>query len=502
MVVIYSDYSRARIGHFFGLSGWQLAVVTLSLMPVFVAVNAGAWVPAAGFALAWALVVVVTVTPVRGRSATNWAATSVAFAIGTLTGWTRFRSRAAAGSAAELHVSDLPGVLAGVEIHDGPPQGPAGRRVAVVQDHTTRTWAVTASVVHPGIGMSEADERARFGTGLSELLDLASRTELVDELLLLVRTVPEDGAERDQWLTRHRNPDGPTVARVVNDELQAALTGASVRTEAFITLVVPESRLGKAAKEAGGGVEGRARVLYSLTAECDAQLRGAVGMTTVEWLTSPQLAAACRTGFAPGDRAGIIDALAAHQSDPAVCTDVPWAMAGPSGADPAARHYSHDAWNSISATIKLPVKGAAMGALAPILTPTEPGERRCLLVAFPIISATAADRQSASSEWAADMGDGLRTKAKVKPRTRAMDEAAKVRGLDRKLARGSSLTRPYAVATVTVAKTVRVAEFGRRLDASVRRAGFAPLRLDLSQDVAFAVSTIPLGVSLTRTGDA
>ena len=56
MVVIYSDYSRARIGHFFGLSGWQLAVVTLSLMPVFVAVNAGAWVPAAGFALAWALV--------------------------------------------------------------------------------------------------------------------------------------------------------------------------------------------------------------------------------------------------------------------------------------------------------------------------------------------------------------------------------------------------------------------------------------------------------------
>ena len=27
MVVIYCDYSRARIGYFFGLSGWQLAVV-------------------------------------------------------------------------------------------------------------------------------------------------------------------------------------------------------------------------------------------------------------------------------------------------------------------------------------------------------------------------------------------------------------------------------------------------------------------------------------------
>ena len=90
-------------------------------------------------------------------------------------------------------------------------------------------------------------------------------------------------------------------------------------------------------------------------------------MTTVESLTSPQRAAACRTGFAPGDRAGIIDALTAHTTAPSVNADVPWAMAGPSGADPAARHYSHDAWNSISATIKLPVKGAAMGALAPIL---------------------------------------------------------------------------------------------------------------------------------------
>ena len=31
MGVIYSDYSRARIGHFFGLSGWQLATVALTL---------------------------------------------------------------------------------------------------------------------------------------------------------------------------------------------------------------------------------------------------------------------------------------------------------------------------------------------------------------------------------------------------------------------------------------------------------------------------------------
>jgi hypothetical protein len=58
------------------------------------------------------------------------------------------------------------------------------------------------------------------------------------------------------------------------------------------------------------------------------------------------------------------------------------------------------------------------------------------------------------------------------------------------------------VCTVTVPKTARVAEYARRLDAAVRRAGFAPLRLDLSQDAAFAASTIPLGISLSRKGDA
>ena len=147
------------------------------------------------------------------------------------------------------------------------------------------------------------------------------------------------------------------------------------------------------------------------------------------------------------------------------------------------RHYSHDAWNSVSCTINLPAKGAVMGALAPVLTPSEAGERRSFLVAYPILQQTAADRRTANSEWAADLGEELRHKAKIKQRARSRNETAKARGVDAKLARGNALTRPYAVCTVTVPKTARIAEYGRRLDASVRRAGFAPLRLDLAHDV-------------------
>nr|WP_278258188.1 hypothetical protein [Nocardioides convexus] len=43
-----------------------------------------------------------------------------------------------------------------------------------------------------------------------------------------------------------------------------------------------------------------------------------------------------------------------REKDPNVDADVPWAMAGPSGADATVRHYSHDAWNSVGSTIKPP----------------------------------------------------------------------------------------------------------------------------------------------------
>ncbi|GIG23316.1 hypothetical protein Cch01nite_40400 [Cellulomonas chitinilytica] len=503
MSEIFNEYSKARRGWFlFGLTGWQAATLALSSLPVFWAVHQQAWASAGLFLFVSATVTLVTVVPVRGRSAVGWITSTAAFALGGATGWTSYRSRAAVGRAENLAEADLPGSLSGVEIHEGPPSGLAGARVAIVQNHQLRTWAVTATLVHPGIGMRDAQDRAAMAKGLADLLDQASRTELIDEILFLVRTVPEDGAERDQWIARHRRPGGPTNVREINDGLQAVLDRASVRTEAFVTIVVPESRISRAAREAGRGVEGRAQILHALMAEVDAQMRGGMGAADVRWLTSPELAVACRTGFAPADRAGIVDALVARSGLGEVNADIPWAMAGPSGADVVARHYSHDAWNSISATIKLPPRGALLGALAPVLTPSAPGERRSVLVAYPISSQSKAARRSSSSEWVADLGQGLRQRARVRESTKDRDAVTQVRAREAKVSRGSALIQPYAVCTVTAPKTARISEYGRQLDAAIRRAGFAPLRLDLSQDVAFAASVVPLGVSLTRRGDA
>ena len=423
---------------------------------------------------------------------------------------------------------DLPGVLQGIAVHDGPPRGAASTRVAVIQDHAARTWAVTAAVVHPGLGFADLTGRAHQGAGLTGLLDLAAQTELVDELLVTVRTVPDDGAERDLWMQRHRHPDSPPLARQVNDDLRHGLAAASVRTESWLTLVVPETRMSRAARQSGGGLDGpRPRPVRphgrgrGPAARRHGHDRGRPGSPprSSRWPAapaSPPATAPASSPPAPNATSHPAGHRPGRASGPGPCgtvgtagtcgcsvnADVPWAMAGPSGADAAVRHYTHDAWSSVSATIGLPDNGAVMGALAPVLTPSEPGERRSLMVAYPILRQSAADRQSATREWSADLGEELKNRAGMKIRARQRTEGARARGLDSKLARGRCMTRPYAVATVTVPSTYRVEEFGRRLDASVRRAGYAPLRLDLAQDVGFAASAVPLGISLTRRGDA
>ena len=501
MAAVFGEYSRDRAGMFFGLTGGQLATLVVAGGPALWAFQRESWALMAGFAVLWGIVLALVAIPIHGRSATGWMLASLAYAGGSVMRWTRWRSKAATGRVEELGEPDLPGVLAGITIHDGPPQGPTNTRIAIIQDHANRVWAATATITHPGLALADSAERDSQARGLTTLLNACARTELISEVLFMVRSVPDDGAEREQWLNRHQPAAAPSLSRMVNDQMAATLSRASVRTEAFCTIVVTEDRLAREAKEFGRGVDARARAMSMLMAETEGHLRTGLRINRVEWLTSPQLAAAVRTGFAPGDRAGIIEALAARDSDPSVNAVVPWSQAGPSGADTVVRHYVHDAWHSISATFTLPAKGAVLGALAPVLVPTEPGERRSLVVVFPILAQSAADRQTQNAEWAADMAESLRNRAGVKTRAKDRDTMARTRGMDAKLASGNALVRPYAVACVTLPKTTRIAEFGRRLDASIRRAGFAPLRLDLSQDAGFAAATIPLGIGLDRKAD-
>src|SRR5206468_6302355 len=135
-------------------------------------------------------------------------------------------------------------------------------------------------------------------------------------------------------------------------------------------------------------------------------------------LDSPGLAAAIRTGFATGDRAALIAAALAGQSDPRVAAALPMAAAGPTTAPPPERRcYAHDAWHTATCTILLPDKGAVMGALAPVFTASTTGERRAVTVFFEPIPHARADRlvrnESMSSQLAAEVRrrSGFRVRA-------------------------------------------------------------------------------------------
>lgn len=491
---------RERKGWFFGLTGVQLGVTASAGIPTWLVMAAGAWLRLLVWVPVWVAVALLTCVPVRGWSAAQWVGVVGRFAWGRASGWSVWTSAVAAGDSDDLQGADLPGILSPLEFHDGPSMAGSLVRVAIIQDHARRTWAATARIAHPGLGVASAEQRLRMAAGLVQLCETASRSDLLSLLTFCVRTVPDDGAERDDWVRRHRCADAPAVSIEVTEQLRAALGPASVRREAFVTVVVAEERIRRSARRSGGGVQGRARLLYGLLGEVEARLLGGFGCTRVEWLDTAGLAAAIRTGFEPGDAVTLASARVLGRDHPDAITGVPLAGAGPAHAAPSLRGYRHGDWHSVTAAVLLPEQGAMLGALAPILVPSEVGERRSLTVFLRPVSRRTADRQTGRDEVAAAMGREMRRRVGKLERARDLRATQLVADTDTKLAHGRSLVRISAVASVTVPAGWDAGDYGRRLDASVRLAGFTPLALDGAHDAAFAAATIPVGVGPSRRG--
>ena len=94
-----------------------------------------------------------------------------------------------------------------------------------------------------------------------------------------------------------------------------------------------------------------------------------------------------------------------HRDDPSIAAGIPVAAAGPTNASTAIRSYRHGEWESISSTILLPRKGARMGALARVLVPSQPGERRAMTVFYRPVSQQAAGRATGRAQMSAVMAE-------------------------------------------------------------------------------------------------
>ncbi len=493
----FDAFTTPKAGVIWGLSVPQLLFLSVATFPAWMAISSQRWLAGVAWVPVWLLLLFLTVVPLGGRPAVGWLAAALAFAVAGLAGWLSFRSKAATGTLRDLDELDMPGSLTGVEVLDGPPIGLAQRRVAVIKHCAARTWAITARIEHDGIAMATDALCNRYADGLTELLDTAARGELIDEIHLMVRTTPDDCSERELWLRANITADAP-VTSVATQIEHLRWSQAGVRTEAFITIVIPDTRLSKEARHMGGNTDGRMNTLMSLAAEIGAVVTGPMGARDITWLTSPELAQVVRLGFAPGDRASLVHTAHEATQDGSVNAEVPWALAGPSQAYAAVRHYAHDAWHTVASTVKLPDRGATMGGWGHVLAPSESVERRSVAIVFPIEKQSAADRKAAQQEFGQSLGQGLKDRLGVRTGAKDHRRQAKLDQVEVQLAMGATMSHPYALCSVTVPATAPIGEFGRRLDAAIRRGGMAPQRLDMSQDLAFVTATIPLGISLNR----
>ncbi len=497
--VRYGSWSPDRRGRIAGLTLPAWVVLLAGSLPVLGAVSTARYGLAAAWLPAWAVFGLLVAVPVRGRPTARWLGDWLLHAVGIATGWSPWQSLAVTGTAPDLDQPDLPGVLSGVRTFDGPPYGPTGDRPVLILDNRERTWAVTARITHAGIGLADPDARARMGAALSALLETAATGGLVRALALQVRTTPDNGARRACWRAEHRRGDAAPLALAVAGQLDRVMSTAAVRHEAFVTVVVPEARIARLARQAGGGVDGHGRVLHPVMAQVASELLGGVGVTAVSWLDAAGLAEAIRTGYAPGDAAALTAASLAAAGNPAAAGALPLAAAGPTVAPtPAPRSYTHDAWRSASSAVLLPDKGAVMGALAPVLAPATTGERRALTVFFEPIDPRRADRMVGGEQFSTELTTQLRARAGFRIRAAQRRAAARVTGQDDRLAEGNALVRVAVVAAVTVDAEASIGDAARRLDSSIAGAGFTPLRLDLAQDSGFVAACVPLGIGLPR----
>ncbi|WP_238009379.1 SCO6880 family protein [Dactylosporangium sp. AC04546] len=495
---VYSGWRRERYGWFMGLTGWQAVLSGAALMPLLLAVSNGVWLLALKIAPASAVGVLLVALPVRGRPSVRWLVDLYLYLWGRVMGWSRWRSRASTGltTRRELATLDLPGVIAGLRLHDGPPFGPMLQRVCVIHDPRSGQWASVAQISHPGLGAVDEATRNAFADQLGALLAAAARGEQVSRISILVRTVPDDGAERAAWVADHVSTHAPGIVRDISRQLEQAVVAAAVRHEVYVTVGVSEGRIRRTAQQAGGGLEGRARVLYRHLQEVENHLRG-LGVTGVRWLHTEDVAAAIRTGYNLAETPALEQAKQEQARGLPTLTGLPLGVAGPVTAPPPApRSYTHDAFTTVSYTLLLPELPTRVGSLARMLAPAEPGERRTLALHYEPQNPASAGRQVERDVWTAEMAAEVRRTRGFRVGQAHRRREAEIAVHESQVVAGHTMVRVAGAVAVTVPSSWPVEDHAANLEATARACQFRLLRLELAQDSGFVAACLPLGVGL------
>lgn len=487
--------ARERPGWVLGMTPLQAVAVLALGAPVLLAMSSGRWSQALLLLVTNGAGIALVVVPVRGRSALRWLSDLAMFQLGVAMRWSVWQSRAAAGTPGSRHAPDLPGVLTRLRFPDGPPLRDQGR-ICLIHDTGEGRWGATARLIHSGVGMLSDPECERLAARLGTLLVALGHREVVDRISLLVRTVPDDGAEYDVWRAAHHHPRAPALARAATDELDDTIGSVSVRTELFVTVSGSETVLRRPAQTAGGGVAGRAYALYRVLDGVEDQLKS-LGVRTVSWLTSAALAEAIRTGFNPAAAAGFTSHHLAHP-DAAAESGLAMSEAGPTLVPVvAARSYTHDGFASVAYSVLPPESGTVFGSLGPLLAVRTAGERRTVAIHYEVLGRRAANRAVRTNRFRHNVVTDFKAHKGFSTTAADSRKASGALAQESAVAAGHSIVRYTIASSITVPADWKLEDHAAKLenDASGR---FRLLRLELAQDSAFVAAAVPVGIGLPR----
>jgi hypothetical protein len=493
--LVYVPGRTERNGWIAGLTMPQAVVCLICVIPLVVLFGANR--AAEGLILLpfAAIIVALTVIPVRGRPAARWLVDTALFGTGTVTGWSSWQSKAAAGLPIDRDEPDLPGVLSRLDLIDGPPMPDHGR-VCVLHDTAEGRWGATARLSARGVGLASALECRNLAAGLGNMLKGLSASDRIDRASLVVRSVPDDGTAYDLWRERHQVDNAPALSVAVADDLRRMAGSVAVRQEAFLTVSARDDVLRRPANAAGGGAFGRAHALHRALGALVEPLQQ-MGCDAPDWLTSAGIAESIRTGFNPAAAGALTHRRLAHGD-----AGLPAAAAGPTRAPaPAARSYHHDGFVTVSYAVIPPRSGVRFGSLAPLLAVRTPGERRSLAVHYEVLPQRMAQRIATRERQTTTLVSEIRSSKGFGSAAKDNQDRGSSYRQEDAVAAGEAMVRYALVVSVTVPDDWNIEDHAEALETSA--AGqYQLLRLELAQDSGFVAANLPVGIGLARLRNA
>ena len=497
------------------VAGWRAGQLVTVALALVVAVGALRSRPSIGGAALAVLVVgagvALACVPVRGRSAEQWVPLVARYAWSGVGGRRRWTSPvpAAGQLAAEggsrtgppaapdrrsppAHVAGglsstrVAGVLGGLRLvaADGVTGGVAGPVGLLVDDRSRTVTVVLAVRGHSFALLASHDQDRLVGGWGRTLASLAREGTVVHRLQWLETCVPDDGyAVAEDRGRRGVAASGPAGASY--DRLVEEVAPVTRRHRVLVALAIHLGRAGRQVREAGGGVDGAARLLgreaaavARLLADADVEVDGLLG---------------------PGALADALSLSFGHQPPWMVSGGDVGRRRGPSWPWPLAIEPSWEAvrvdgtWHATYWVSEWPRADVTPEFLGPLLfLPV----RRALSVTMEPVAPSRAARQVARARTADRADAELRRRGGFLATARQARERAAADERDAELADGHAQFRFSGYVTVTAESRDAL----RRAAALVEQAaGQARLELRLlygQQDAAFTC-TLPLGRGLS-----